>query len=144
VCIDYLSLMSYPKGMNKNEGVGMISLAVRELLRTYNAHGMVLQQMNRGVEGRSSGRPTLADLRDSGQIEQDAWSVTFLHGQRPEGESPDAWPVYAIVEKNRDGKQGDIELTLNGKATRFEDPSQRQAQRPPLAYDPPEDDDLPF
>jgi len=81
-----------------------------------------LAQLNRAVEKRTDPMPVLSDLRDSGEIEQDADVVLFVH--RPIVSRPDmgmAWEDYARIgiAKQRQGKKGVIDVRYIGEQTRF-------------------------
>ena len=84
---------------------------------------IALAQLNRGVEQREDKRPKLADLRESGSIEQDADIVMFLH--RPEAYDPSDRPGEAdlIVAKNRSGPIGTVELVWLREMLKFGDKS---------------------
>lgn len=117
--LDYLQLIrlvEYSKGANKADEIGRISTALKHLARECNIPVVALAQLNRGVEGRPDKRPLLSDLRDSGQLEQDADVVLFPF--RPEyykrTEIEDN-PVFEseeqcelIIAKNRNGKIGSL------------------------------------
>jgi replicative DNA helicase len=82
---------------------------------------IALAQLNRAAEGREDRRPLLADLRESGTIEQDADAVLLLYRDEyyhPETESPGICEV--IVAKNRTGPTGTVELAFLKTFTRFE------------------------
>ena len=81
---------------------------------------IALSQLNRAVENREDRRPRMADLRESGAIEQDADMVLLLH--RPEYYDPNDQPGIAelIVAKNRNGATGTVKLTFLKNFTRFE------------------------
>ena len=81
---------------------------------------IALAQLNRGVELREDKRPRLADLRESGAIEQDADMVMFLH--RPDAYDPEDRPGEAeiIVAKHRSGPTGLVRLTWRKEYMRFE------------------------
>ena len=85
---------------------------------------IALSQLNRGVETREDRRPRMADLRESGAIEQDADIVLLLH--RPEYYDPNDSPGQAelIIAKNRSGATGSIKLTFLRDIMRFESLSQ--------------------
>lgn len=122
VFIDYLQLILPPesfRGEMKN-WVGTVSGALRELQRELGIPIVVLSQLNRGVEQRANRRPMMSDLRESGNIEQDASIIMFLY--RDEVYNPDSQDqgiAEVIVAKNRDGEanvtrrlrfRGDVQL----------------------------------
>jgi replicative DNA helicase len=82
---------------------------------------IALAQLNRGVELREDKRPRLADLRESGSIEQDADVVMFLH--RPAAYDPEDRPGEAdlIIAKNRSGPTGAVTLAWISESMRFGD-----------------------
>jgi len=118
--VDYLQLMSgtdsrQPRAYQLEE----ISRGLKTLAKALGIAVIALAQVNRKVEG---GMPGLADLKDSGAIEQDADVVAFIH--RPiqvDPELGEEWKYYAKlrVAKNRQGSTGDISLTYVGNETRF-------------------------
>src|SRR5512136_2068133 len=87
VVIDYLQLMHAPSdraSQSREQEIATISRSLKALAKELQVPVMALSQLNRAVEKRKGERPMLADLRESGAIEQDADLVMFLH--RPEGE----------------------------------------------------------
>ena len=80
MAFDYIQLLT-GKGRNRNEEVGLISTAIKNILKDTGIPGIVLSQMNRGVE-HDNRRPRLSDLRESGNLEQDADNESFLHRQK--------------------------------------------------------------
>lgn len=78
VVVDYLQLLSADKGKNAYEAVSQISRALKAIAKEHDVAVMALAQLSREVEKRPGCRPQLSDLRDSGQIEQDADTVLFL------------------------------------------------------------------
>jgi replicative DNA helicase len=110
VVIDYLQLMSVEEKTNtKNDEVGKITFGLKALAKMLDIPIIALSQLNRA----GSGKPALEHLRDSGNIEQDADVVIFLHGDR---ELDDR---LAIVAKNRNGKLGEVNLKLIGENMKF-------------------------
>ncbi|MGM0377681.1 MAG: replicative DNA helicase [Bacteroidota bacterium] len=133
VIIDYLQLMS-ASGMNpgsREQEVSMISRSLKGLAKELDVPILALSQLNRGVESRSGlegKRPQLADLRESGAIEQDADMVLFIH--RPEYygmyEDSEGYSLEGMAEiiiaKHRNGATGDVRLRFRKELARFEDP----------------------
>ncbi len=80
---------------------------------------LALSQLNRGVENREDRTPRMADLRESGAIEQDADQIILLH--RPETYDPNDHPgiTFAILEKNRHGATGKVPLYFDKQTTTF-------------------------
>jgi replicative DNA helicase len=83
VVIDYLQLIK-PDRLSKSryEDVGLISRTIKEIAKDCSVHIVLLSQLSRGVEGREDKRPQLHDLRDAGDIEQDADNVIFVYREQ--------------------------------------------------------------
>mgnify|MGYP000902838881 CR=1 FL=1 len=128
VCVDYLGLMSAGERVgNRNEEVTNISRRLKLLAQKADLAVGVLSQLNRAVEARETHRPRLADLRDSGSIEQDADVVLFLHREDyyrrlhdPTTTEIDG-EVDLIVAKNRNGPVGIGKLIFIEEQIRFHD-----------------------
>lgn len=130
VVIDYLQLVRPDDDGrsrdSRQEQIARISRRLKALARELELPVLALSQLNRAVEHRREGkahaqaRPTMADLRESGQIEQDADLVLLLH--RPEYYDPAASPGVAevIVAKNREGATGTVKLLFRPAFPRFE------------------------
>lgn len=139
VMIDYIQLMTTSKkkdSENRQQEVADISRLLKILAKELNVPVLALSQLSRQVEMRG-GRPQLSDLRESGSLEQDANIVMFIH--RPDkdkttqrlsamakpGKEMDAQkeivPNHAevIIEKNRSGSTGVVDLYFKGEYTRF-------------------------
>jgi replicative DNA helicase len=123
--IDYLGLIAGTgeyKG-NRVQEVGQVSRQIKQLAGELNIPIALLSQLNRGVEARAVKRPGLADLRDSGDIEQDADVALFIH--RPEYYLKENTPenlssvAEILVEKQRNGPTGICELYFNAETIRF-------------------------
>ena len=131
IIIDYLQLMS--AGMNfgsREQEVSFVSRSLKGLAKELNIPIIALSQLNRGVETRSGSegkRPHLADLRESGAIEQDADMVCFIH-------RPEYYKIYTdekgndmtgkaeiIIAKHRNGATGDVLLNFKKDFALFQD-----------------------
>lgn len=132
VIVDYLQLIN-PVGRNKNDSiataVGEISRSLKVLAKDLNVPVIALSQLNRDIERRPDKRPLLADLRDSGSIEQDADTVMFIDRSTSEEEAndekhdrPPLGQANIIVAKNRAGRSGvDVPLAFIAERTAFRD-----------------------
>ncbi|HTS17160.1 MAG TPA: replicative DNA helicase [Verrucomicrobiae bacterium] len=127
--IDYMQLMRAPSRRADNSRqveVADISAGVKALAKELGVPIIVLSQLNRQPESRDEGKPRLADLRESGAIEQDADVVGLL--VRPEVYEDDEdkrrelkGKASLVIAKQRNGPTGDVDLTFVGEYTRFED-----------------------
>jgi replicative DNA helicase len=121
VIIDYLQLLSSPessRGARQNESVriGEISRGLKLMAKDFGIPVVVLSQLNREVEHRTSGRPQLSDLRDSGAIEQDADMVAFIHRKMMPSATEEPDPsAELIVAKHRNGPTAIIQLHFQGE-----------------------------
>jgi replicative DNA helicase len=123
VVIDYIQLIDSESAdgrESRQEQIARISRRLKMLAREVHVPVIALSQLNRAVETREDRRPRMADLRESGAIEQDADIVLLLH--RPEYYDPNDQPGMAelIVAKNRNGPTDRINLTFLRKIMRFE------------------------
>lgn len=117
VFIDYLQLMSAGvRTDTRNNEVGYISAQIKHLARELGKPIITASQLSRANEQRANKRPVLSDLRDSGNIEQDANIVIFLY--RPD-EDDRQNVAEVIVAKRRDGPVGDCELIFRSAITKF-------------------------
>jgi replicative DNA helicase len=122
VIVDYMQLMdSGLGGQNRNVEIGAISRGLKLMARGLNIPIIALSQLSRNVEGRQDKRPQMPDLRESGNIEQDADIILFIYreGYYTE-ETPKREEAEIIVAKNRNGRTGTIKLMWEPTLTRFE------------------------
>lgn len=132
VIVDYLQLMrTVGRVESRQQEVSFISRSLKALAKELDIPVMALSQLSRAVEGRTDQRPRLADLRESGAIEQDADLVLFIY--RPElsgiteidGHTTEGL-AQVILEKNRNGPTGSVDLLFVKEFTSFENLSFRQ------------------
>jgi replicative DNA helicase len=123
VIIDYLQLMSSPKRVeNRQQEVSDMSRSLKLLAKELNVPVIAVAQLNRGPEQRTDKRPLLADLRESGSIEQDSDVVILLHREDAyERESPRAGEADFIVAKHRNGPTATVTVAFQGHFSRFVD-----------------------
>ena len=131
VMVDYLQLMTvYGKSENRVQEISEISRSLKSLAKEINVPVIAISQLNRGVESRTKtgkGRmPQMADLRESGSIEQDADIIGFIY--RDELYHDDAYTnpeevgkADLRISKHRNGATGNIKLAFIGQYARFED-----------------------
>ena len=121
VVVDYLQLMSTPRrAENRQVEVAELSRGLKILARELDCPVVALSQLNRQLEYRQDKRPMLADLRESGSIEQDADVVLFIY--RDEAYNPDSdqrGVVEVIVAKHRNGPTGSARLAFLDHYVKF-------------------------
>jgi replicative DNA helicase len=129
IVIDYLQLMrGSPQAAkaSREQEISEISRGLKALAKELHCPVLALSQLNRSLEQRSDKRPQLADLRESGAIEQDADVILFIYRDviyNKDTENPHIAEV--ILGKNRHGATGTVETHFEGRYTRFENLSQR-------------------
>lgn len=107
IIIDYLQLLRDPKQKNRFDEISEISRQLKKLAKDFHCPVIALAQLSRDCEKRPNKRPILSDLRESGQIEQDADQVVFLYRDEVYNkESRDLGIAEIIVGKNRHGETG--------------------------------------
>ncbi len=123
VFVDYLQLLRpgvLSKNMNRNEELSEICRTMKVTAKDLGVPIIALAQLNRGVESRNDKRPMLADLRDSGSLEQETDLVAFLFRDgyyNPEGPEPDV--TEFIIAKHRNGPTGTVKLRFQKEFTLF-------------------------
>jgi replicative DNA helicase len=122
VVVDYLQLMSGRGGLDRREQeISEISRSLKALAKELNIPVVALSQLNRKVEDRSDRRPIMADLRESGAIEQDADVILFIYRDEMYDEnSKQKGTAEIIIGKQRNGPIGRIHLAFIDQYTRFE------------------------
>jgi replicative DNA helicase len=151
IMIDHLHIMKPEDADARNGGtwaIGRISNGLKQLAKEFECPVLALAQLNRNVEGRDDKRPTLADLRQAGEIEQDADAVAFVYRgeyylkgepERRQGEMADKFAqrctefeesrqrlrgkAELIVEKVRDGSPCTVPLLWDAATTHFSEPT---------------------
>lgn len=148
IVVDYLQLMrANSRRENRVQDITEITMSLKALAKELNVPVIALSQLSREVEKRNDKRPQLADLRESGSIEQDADVVMFVYRDEYyiEREKPDEgdFSKYAewqeklkaakgkaevIIAKNRQGETGVVNLAFDGKLTKFSNLAKERGQ----------------
>jgi replicative DNA helicase len=123
IVVDYLQLLSSTSTRQENRAVvvGEFSRALKLLAMELNVPILALSQLNRAVEQRPNKRPGMADLRDSGALEQDADVCMFIYrDEKYNPETTDKGIAEVILGKHRAGPVGVVKLAFREQYTRFE------------------------
>lgn len=122
IVVDYLQLMRGITGFDSREReISEISRSLKALAKELNIPIVALSQLNRMVENRKPPKPILADLRESGAIEQDADVIMFLFREEVyDRDTVNKGIAEVIIGKQRNGPIGDVRLAFLGPFTRFE------------------------
>lgn len=142
VIIDYLQLLTYPgkdSGSRQNE-IAAISRELKVLAKKLEVPVIALSQLNRNTESKDNEDhiPGLADIRDSGAIEQDADCVIFIHRstyfnkKKDASEKPKIEDAQLIVAKNRHGQTDTAYVKWYGEKTMFFDPPRKDDPKDPM------------
>jgi len=121
IILDYLQLMRADSRVeNRVEAVGQMSRGLKILARELEVPVIALSQLSRAVESRTDKRPILSDLRESGNIEQDADLVMFIYREEYyDRESEREGEADIIISKHRNGALGDVVLTFQKEYPKF-------------------------
>ena len=124
IVVDYLQLMQIPGSQeNRVNQISEISRSLKMLAKELHVPVIALSQLNRAVEQRPNRIPIMADLRDSGAIEQDADVILFIYRAEVYDEEPveeNIGKAKIIIGKQRNGPIGKVNLTFLKEYTRFE------------------------
>jgi len=120
IAIDYVTLIKVPNKTNRTQEIGDISTALKGLAKEMNCPVLILSQLNRNLEARSDKRPIMADLRDSGQLEQDADVIMFIYRDDVYNKNGEVSNIAEIITaKNRHGEIGTDRLKTELDRSRF-------------------------
>lgn len=113
VVVDYLGLMDSERSRytaNRNQEIGQLTRGLKRLAKDLDVTVLCLAQLNRGSENRTDRRPRLSDLRDSGEIEQDADAVFMLHKPEEKDHKRETDLLDFLIEKQRNGPCGEVKM----------------------------------
>jgi len=124
VVVDYLTrLQPADPRQTRYLQVAQITADLKDIAAEFAVPVLCLAQLGRAAEAKGETRPRLSHLRESGDIEQDADVIAFLHRpERVDRDDPDVMgKAYLFLEKNRNGPCGEYPLTFDGPTGRFSD-----------------------
>ncbi|MCI5826557.1 MAG: replicative DNA helicase [Arcanobacterium sp.] len=121
IVIDYLQLLtSGGKAVeSRQQEVSDFSRSIKLLAKELNIPIVAIAQLNRNPEARADKKPQVADLRESGSLEQDADVILLIHRKDMDSNGPDQPPSEIIIGKHRSGPTGSVELMFQGSRARF-------------------------
>lgn len=132
IVIDYLQLMSGDSKDGRTEEISKISRGLKVLAKELQVPVVALSQLSRKCEDRPNKRPIMSDIRESGQIEQDADIIAFIYRDEIYNpDTPDKGIAEIIFGKLRMGMVGTTALVFNGHHSRFDNLSREWAPAPP-------------
>ena len=139
IVVDYIQLMR-GDGDNRNQEIGSISRGLKGIAKEFDIPVIALSQLNRSLEQRGDKRPIMSDLRESGEIEQDADVILFIYREEMYNKDTEHKGLAeTICRKNRNGSIGGMTATFHGETTRFGDYNGdrilRSVKSPPRGFD---------
>jgi replicative DNA helicase len=126
VIVDYLQLMRGHDTDSREQEISGISRSLKALAKEIDVPVIALSQLNRQVEARADKRPVMADLRESGAIEQDADVIAFLYRPIVYDRTAGERDAEVIIGKQRNGPIGIVPLTFMSEYTRFENRAEEE------------------
>lgn len=133
IVIDHLQLISGAGNKSRNDEVGLYTREFKALAKELKIPVLVLSQLSRALEQRTNKRPVLSDLRDSGNIEQDADVVAFIYRDEvynKDAENPNRGKAELIIAKQRQGPLGVVHMNWLARSTRFDEAIQGREGEP--------------
>jgi len=126
IMVDYLQLMKSSNKENRTQQISEISMGLKAIAKDFEVPVIALSQLNRSLENRADKRPICSDLRESGQLEQDADIIIFIYRDEVYNENtPNKGLAEIIVGKQRNGPLGMIGSVFMGQYSDFGDMSHR-------------------
>ena len=122
VVLDYIQKLGDRGARNRAQAIGKYSGACKDIAKMFDLPFLVLAQINRGVEGQSNKRPSMADIKDSGDIEQDMdLGLLLYRDEYYNVKTKDAGVMEIIVGKNRNGSTGTCKVMFDPSVGKFGD-----------------------
>ena len=136
IVVDYLQLMrGSGNPENRTNEISEISRSLKAIAKEMKCPLVALSQLNRSLEQRTDKRPVMADLRESGAIEQDADVILFVYRDEVyHPESADKGTAEIIIGKQRNGPIGSVRLAFIGNLTKFENLAEDRFDHMPPSF----------
>jgi replicative DNA helicase len=120
VVLDYIQKLGNRAAGNRAQVIGSFSGAFKDMAKEFDVPFVCLAQINRGVEGQTNKRPTMADIKDSGDIEQDMdLGLLLFREEYYNPDTPDKGVMEVAVAKNRNGPTGLCKVLFNSSIGQF-------------------------